>query len=108
MVTNEEVLNFFRDELSVLATWRFKQIPLQLDDILQEYSAWDELPDAIEKFGEQFNVDVSVINFDAYYPWEIPWFFRKWFTKKPVRQTAKPLTMRMFAESAKAGRWLYD
>ncbi|WP_146086299.1 DUF1493 family protein, partial [Enterobacter sichuanensis] len=27
---------------------------------------------------------------------------------KPVKQISKPLTVRMFAESAKAGRWLYD
>lgn len=34
--------------------------------------------------------------------------FRKWFTRESLRQVYKPLTVRMFAESAKAGRWLYD
>ncbi|MDF2779098.1 MAG: hypothetical protein K0S90_2621 [Enterobacteriaceae bacterium] len=33
--------------------------------------------------------------------------FRKWFTQKPIRQTAEPLTVKMFAESARAGKWLY-
>ncbi|MBU9821922.1 DUF1493 family protein, partial [Rahnella sp. BCC 1045] len=43
-----------------------------------------------------------------YYPWEMEWFFRSWFTKKPLVQTKKPLTVKMFAESARAGKWLYD
>lgn len=108
MATDKEVLEFFRSKLSLMTTLSLKPIPIELDTPLQGYAEWDELPYAIEKFGEKFNVDVSVINFDIYYPWEIPWFFRKWFTKKPIKQTAKPLTVRMFAESAKAGRWLYD
>ena len=108
MVTDEEVLSFFRKELPTLATMKLKPILLELDDILQEYAPADDLARAIDKYDEQFNVDVSKLNFDHYYPWEIPWFFRKWFTKKPVKQVTKPLTVRMFAGSAKAGRWLYD
>ncbi|HHW3955152.1 TPA: DUF1493 family protein, partial [Raoultella planticola] len=27
---------------------------------------------------------------------------------EPIKQVSKPLTVRMFAESAKAGLWLYD
>lgn len=108
MVTDAEVLEFFRNELSVMVTFTFKPIPVELDTPLQEYSAWDELPYAIEDFGEKFNVDVSVIDFSAYYSWKRESVYRKWFTKKPVVQVSKPLTIRMFAESARAGRWLYD
>lgn len=108
MVTDETVLSFFRKELPSRAGMKLKEIPLGLDDVLQEYAEADDLFIAINKYDEQFNIDVSAINLDNYYPWEIPWFFRKWFTKKPVTQTSKPLSVRMFAESARAGRWLYD
>ncbi|MFH3733530.1 DUF1493 family protein, partial [Acinetobacter baumannii] len=34
----------------------------------------------------------------------------RWFKEKreDVEKTRKPLTIKMFAESAKAGKWLYD
>lgn len=108
MVTDYNVLEFFRDELPVLGTLSGKLIPLQLDDILQEYAEDDDLIICIDKYSETFNVDISAMNYSAYYPWFLTWFFRKWFTKKPVKQISKPLTVRMFAESAKAGKWLYD
>jgi hypothetical protein len=65
-----EVLTFFRDELSLMTTWKFEPIPIELDTILQDYSETDELPDAIEKFGEQFNIDLSSLNMTLYYPYE--------------------------------------
>jgi hypothetical protein len=108
MVTDQDVLEFFRNELPVLGTLTGKMIPLQIDDALQYYTEFDDLSIAIDKYAEKFGVDVNVIGFDCYYPWKIEWFFRKWFTKEPVKQVSKPLTVRMFAESAKAGRWLYD
>lgn len=108
MVTDEEVLSFFRNELPVLATLRLKPVPLTLDDTLQEYAPADDLVRAINKYDAVFNVDVSHLNLNNYYPWKIPWFFRQWFRKKPVIQSKKPLRVRMFAESARAGRWLYD
>ncbi|GAL56821.1 hypothetical protein EV102420_02_04260 [Pseudescherichia vulneris NBRC 102420] len=107
MVTDSEVLDLFRDELPVMGTLTGKMIPLQLDDALQAYTEFDDLSFAIDKYSKKYEVDVSVIDFSAYYPWEIEWFFRKWFTKKPIRQTTEPLTVKMFAESARAGEWLY-
>ncbi|WP_139803542.1 DUF1493 family protein, partial [Cronobacter sakazakii] len=38
----------------------------------------------------------------VYYPWKIP----RLFSRKPVIQDKPPLTIRMFVESVKAGRWL--
>lgn len=108
MVTEQEVLEFFRNELPVVGTLTGRLIPLQLDDILQEYAENDDLVICMNKYGDKFNIDISVMNYDSYYPWFHTCFFRKWFTKKPVRQISTPLTVRMFAESAKAGRWLYD
>jgi len=107
MVTDSEVLEFFRDDLPRMGTLKGKMIPLQLDDALQAYTEFDDLFLTIDKYSKKYEVDVSVIDYSAYYPWEIEWFFRKWFTKKPIRQTAEPLTVKMFAESARAGKWLY-
>lgn len=108
MVTDDVVLNFFRDALPELGTLTFKRIPLQIDDILQDYADFDDLSYAINQYAKKFGIDVSVIDFNAYYPWNIAWFFRSWFTKEPIEQISKPLTVRMFAESAKAGYWLYE
>jgi len=108
MVTDEKILNFFRRELPIVKSLRMKSIPLDLDSILQEYAEVEDLALAIDKYSEEFNIDVSSLNIENYLPWIIPWFFRSWFTKKPVTQSKKPLTVRMFAESAKAGRWLYE
>ncbi|WP_312456325.1 DUF1493 family protein [Pseudescherichia sp.] len=105
---NSEVLDFFRAELPVMGTLTGKMIPLQLDDALQAYTEFDDLSLAIDKYSKKYDIDVSVIDFSAYYPWETEWFFRKCFTKKPIRQTVKPLTVKMFAESARAGEWLYE
>lgn len=43
MVTDSEVLEFFRDELPVMGTLTGKMIPLQLDDALQAYTGFDDL-----------------------------------------------------------------
>ncbi|EML7264994.1 DUF1493 family protein [Raoultella ornithinolytica] len=108
MVTDNEVLEFFQKELPVLGTLTGKLIPLEMDDVLQEYAEDDDLVFCMNKYSEKFDVDISAMNYGYYYPWFNTWFFRKWFTRKPVKQVSKPLTVRMFAESAKAGRWLYD
>jgi hypothetical protein len=110
MVTDQEVLEFFRNELSLMVTWKFKPIPLQIDDVLQDYSSTDELPDAIEKYGEVFNIDLTNFNMELYYPYETIPLFKRWFCtdKYEMQETRLPLTVRMFAESAKAGKWLYD
>lgn len=42
MVTNSEVLAFFREELSLIVTLTFKPIPVEPDTPLQDYAEWDE------------------------------------------------------------------
>ncbi|EOC0092202.1 DUF1493 family protein [Cronobacter dublinensis] len=108
MTGTDGVLAFFRKALPTLADLRFREIPLELDDALQDYAEPDDLLVAINQYDQHFHVDMSAMNWDRYFPWKQPWFFRKWFTRKPVVQTAKPLTVRMFAQSAKAGRWLFE
>jgi hypothetical protein len=110
MVTTEEVLEFFRNELSTPVTWKGKIEQLELDTLLQDYAEGDEFPYAIEDYAEKFGVDVSVIDMTHYYPWENLSLWDRWFKckKNEIDKGRKPLTIRMFAESAKAGKWLYD
>ncbi|PQK94209.1 DUF1493 family protein [Pantoea ananatis] len=108
MVTDNEVLTFFQDELPILGWLPTKSNAVGLDDVLQDYTDQEDLLIAIEKFGKKFDIDLSRMDIDHYFPWKTPWFFRKWFTNKPVIQTKEPLTVRMFANSAKAGKWLYQ
>ncbi|WP_428943514.1 DUF1493 family protein [Pantoea sp. FN060301] len=106
----EQVLSFFRDELSIVMSDDWKEIPLELDTLLQDYAEGDEFPYAVEDYGKRFDVDVSDIHWRHYFPWENLPLLTRWFKtkRKEVEKTRKPLTVRMFAESAKAGRWIYD
>jgi len=112
MVTDEEVLKFFRDDLSIPVNWKGKAVPLELDTHLQDYAAPDELPYTIEDFGKKFKIDVSVIDMNYYCPIvKIP-FIKQLINGKKLKEeklkNRPEFTVRMFAESAKAGRWLYD
>ena len=112
MVTDGEVLSFFQHELSTPVTLSGTKYILELDTVLQDYAELDELPYAIDDFSDTFNIDISLMNINAYYPVVEASLFERLFKRKEVvsrrNQARKPLTVRMFAESAKAGRWLYD
>lgn len=112
MVTESDVLNFFRDELSVPVSWKTGRIPLEMDTVLQDYAELDELPYAIDDYSSKFGVDISLMNIEAYYPVVHKPLFKRLFKshliQDEINHLRKPLTVRMFAESAKAGRWLYD
>jgi hypothetical protein len=108
MVTDDEILSFFRKALPEQATLTFKRIPLQADDVLQDYCDSEDLIYVINEFFAQYSLNPADMHLDNYFPWKTAWFFRKWFTKKPLTQTRRPLTVRMFAASARAGRWLYS
>ena len=62
MVNEQEVLAFFQNELPVLGTFTGKLIPLQLDDILQDYTEDDDLAFCMDKFSIQFHVDITRMN----------------------------------------------
>ncbi|MFC6377242.1 DUF1493 family protein [Tatumella terrea] len=112
MVTDKEVLKFFRNELSIPLNRKWRPIPLELDTHLQDYCAPDELPYVIEDFGQKFGIDVSEINMNRYCPIiKISLFKRLIKGREIMRKIVSerpPFTVRMFAESARAGRWLYD
>ncbi|KGT95649.1 cytoplasmic protein [Erwinia typographi] len=112
MVTETDVLEFFRGELSVPVSFKTGRVPLEMDTVLQDYAELDELPYAIDDYSEKFSVDISAMNIQAYYPSVEASLFSRLFKSRQInddmKRIRKPLTVRMFTESAKAGKWLYD
>ena len=106
---SEEVLALFRKEISADVGGGWNEIPLELDDDLFD-APGDDLHDALDKFEDRFNVDLSAVKWSSYFPWENTPRLTRWFKAKreDVESSRKPSTIRMFAESAKAGKWLYD
>lgn len=104
-----EVLKLFRKEIPGYEDKNGNEIPLEFDsDLFNEPR--DDLSDAIEKYQKAFSVDLSSVDWSCYFPWENTPLLTRWFKAKreEVERTRRPLTVRMFAESAKAGKWLYD
>ncbi|EMX8597552.1 DUF1493 family protein [Enterobacter hormaechei] len=112
MLTDEissKVLDMFNDEISRELDDNWNEILLELDSDLFG-SPGDDLHDALNRFEKEFNVDLSGVNWSRYFPWQNTPLLQRWFNLKreEVEATRIPLTVRMFAESAKAGKWLYD
>lgn len=105
----EEVLALFREEIPGYLDDQWKEVPLELDSDLFEHPR-DDLEDAIQKYQAQFKISLDSVNWSSYFPWENTTLFQRWFKLKrsEVEATRLPLTVRMFAESAEAGRWLYN
>ncbi|WP_392432217.1 DUF1493 family protein [Yersinia sp. HM-2024] len=105
----DKALELFREEISGYLDRNRKEIPLELNSDLFE-APGDDLHEALDKFEKQFNVDLSQVKWSYYFPWENTPLLIRWFKLKreDVERTRKPLTIRMFSESAKAGKWLYD
>jgi hypothetical protein len=105
----DKVLELFREEIPGYLDKHWKEIPLEFNSDLFD-SPRDDLFDAIEEYQKAFNIDLSDVDWSCYFPWENTPLLTRWFKAKreEVELTRKPLTVRMFAESAKAGKWLYD
>ena len=105
----DEVLALFRDEIPGYQDDHGKEIPLELDSDLFDYPR-DDLEDAIRKYKERFGINLDNLDWSLYLPWESAPLLQRWFKLKreEVETTRLPLTVRMFAESAEAGKWLYQ
>ena len=109
MKIQDAVLELFRKEIPGEEDKNGKEILLELDtDLFDEPR--DDLLDAIEAFQKAFDVDLSEVNWTRYFPWENTPLLTRWFKAKreEVEATRLPLTVRMFAESAEAGKWLFE
>ncbi|MBN6044161.1 DUF1493 family protein [Citrobacter sp. ku-bf4] len=109
MTITNDVLEMFRDEISSELDDDWKEIPLELDSDLFD-APGDDLHSALDRYEKEFNVDLSCVNWRSYFPWQNTPLLTRWFKAKraDVEATRLPLTVRMFAESAEAGKWLYD
>jgi hypothetical protein len=64
----------------------------------------DDVEELVEEYSKVFHVDMSNFHIEAYYP-EVK------FSLNPFKKQVVDIpdfTIRMFIESAKAGKWLYD
>ncbi len=108
MVTDSDieqrVIELFKKELPLVTTITFKKIPIKVDSVLQENFDFEDISDAADSYFKVFEVIYDNFDWRNYFPWKGKGFFS---SKDPI-QGKKPLTIRMFVESAKAGRWLYD
>lgn len=109
MTILEDVLALFREEIPGYLDEQWKEIPLEFDSDLFE-SPGDDLHDALNRYEKEFNVDLSSVNWALYFPWQNTPLLTRWFKAKreEVESTRLPLKVRMFAESAQAGKWLFD
>lgn len=102
-VTPDAVREFILRELPLVTTFLFKKIEIGEDDILQEQYEADDIAEMAEKFFKDFNVQPAGFDLTAYFPWKNS----SLFSRTPVKHNKEPLTIRMFIESARAGRWLF-
>ncbi|MDM2733364.1 DUF1493 family protein [Citrobacter sp. Cy070] len=109
MSIQDDVLTLFREEIPGYLDENWKEVPLELDSDLFDATG-DDLYDALRKYRKMFNIDLSEVNWACYYPWENTPLLTRWFkaNREEVEATRIPLTVRMFAESAEAGKWLFE
>ena len=108
MAIAEDVLSLFREEIPGYLDEHWKEIPLTLDSDLFDCPR-DDLQDALEKYQKAFNVSLEGVNWSLYFPWEHTPLLKRWFhlRREEVEASRLPLTVRMFTESAVAGKWLF-
>jgi hypothetical protein len=109
MSIQDDVLKLFREEIPGYLDENWKEVPLELDLELFDVPG-DDLHSALTRYEKEFKVDLSCVNWKPYYPWHNLPLFTRWFKAKreEVEGTRLPLTVRMFAESAVAGKWLFE
>ena len=100
----QQVIEFFKKELPLVTTITFKKIPVEVDSALQNNFVFEDISDVTDAYFKAFNVNYDNFYWGDYFPWKE----KELFSRKEPIQYKKPLTIRMFAESAKVCHWLYD
>lgn len=102
-VSDEDIQSMILKELPLVTSFTLKKQEPDLDSPLQEMFEVEDIAEMAQTLFRHFGTEYSRFDLTAYYPWKTPGLF----TRKPVVQDKAPLTIRMFMESVKAGRWLY-
>lgn len=96
--------------ISILTFKRYK-ITLDTDLNIAFKMAPEDASELIEQYFDNFSVAPENFNLMTYFPIVGSFLTPSFLLPKklrPIGTQAKPLTVRMLVESAKAGRWLYD
>lgn len=110
MMTNEDVISWYCERFNKPALFTRKSWPVTLDTSLStgDYVWASETgADIMREYFQRFDVDPANFDFYRYWP-EETFILYSLFTSGKDDGEPEPLTLRMLAESAKAGKWLYD
>ncbi|EOC0208863.1 DUF1493 family protein [Cronobacter dublinensis] len=103
-ISDEDIKVTILKELPRVTSFTLKKQEPDLDSPLQEMFEVEDIAEMAQTLFSHFGTEHSRFDLTAYFPWKTPGLF----SRKPVIQDKTPLTIRMFVESVKAGRWLYE
>ncbi|EOC1327658.1 DUF1493 family protein [Cronobacter dublinensis] len=103
MISDEDIKATILKELPRVTSFTLKKQEPDIDTPLQEIFEVEDIAEMAQTLFSHFGIEHSCFDLTAYFPWKTPGLF----SRKPVIQDKTPLTIRMFVESVKAGRWLY-
>ncbi|MEG0099240.1 MAG: DUF1493 family protein [Citrobacter sp.] len=110
MVTDDDVIAWYSERFNKPGLFSGKRWPVTIDTSLttgDHVWASETGADIMKEYFERFDVDPA--NFDFYRYWPVETFFLyALFTSGGDDDEPEPLTLRMLAESARAGIWLYN
>ncbi|CCJ83692.1 DUF1493 family protein [Cronobacter dublinensis] len=102
-ISDEDIKATILKELPRVTSFTLKKQVPDIDTPLQEIFEVEDIAEMAQTLFSYFGTEHSCFDLTAYFPWKTPGLF----SRKPVIQDKTPLTIRMFVESVKAGRWLY-
>ncbi|WP_261414844.1 DUF1493 family protein [Serratia quinivorans] len=102
-VSDDKVRDFILHDLPLVTTLFLKRVGIDDDAVLQELFEVEDVAEMVDAFFHHFHIPPEGFSIDSYYPWQ----GKSTFLCKKITQSKSPLTIRMFIESARAGRWLY-
>ncbi|WP_105659525.1 DUF1493 family protein [Cronobacter dublinensis] len=102
-ISDEDIKVTILNELPRVTSFTLKKQEPDLDSPLQEMFEVEDIAEMAQTLFSHVGTEHSRFDLTAYFPWKTPGLF----SRKPVIQDKTPLTIRMFMESVKAGRWLY-
>lgn len=97
------VRQFIKNKLPLVTTL-FRKVEIDDSATLQEFFEADDIAEMTEKFFSHFNVEPARFSLSQYYPWKT----RSLLSRKRQSEDQKALTIAMYIESARAGKWLFD
>lgn len=102
-VSDKEIQAMILKELPLVTSFTLKTQQHDINSPLQETFEAEDIAEMAQALFRHFGTEHVSFDLTAYYPWKT----QRVFSYKPVIQDKPPLTVRMFVESVKAGRWLY-